>query len=52
MAADGLSTEQEGGRPEGCDRRNVDIHMYIDDWLIVARNTEKVTSDVLIFADS
>ncbi len=31
--------------------RNVDIHLYIDDWLIVDRNREKVKRDVLITFD-
>ncbi len=29
-------------------RRDVDIHMYIDDWLIVARTPEKVEIDVQV----
>ncbi len=32
-------------------KRNVDIHMYIDDWLIVARSPEKVKIDVQVTLD-
>ncbi len=32
-------------------KRDVDVHMYIDDWLIVARNPEKVGIDVQVALD-
>ncbi len=32
-------------------RRDVDVHMYIDDWLIVARSPGKVEIDVQVALD-